>query len=402
MPTATVPDQLPSRRAARALPRDLRGVELHDVPAPGLPTRAGMLGVLEDPRRNHLVVVVRVEGGSFALATSHEQEQRINHWGSIVAAIGRSNRAVRRVGFVSRSIPSDANLQRSYFDEAHDPRAPRQVLDSYGELLQRYQRTADQREVLFLLAVDRMDGKRRTEQMQLLASVMRDVAGMLGRARISVTDALDRVDLALAIRAGFDPWGRAARSEYADRVRVEAPERVGDLLELAPSSMSDRWREVQADRALHRTAWVNQWPSTEVGSLFFLPMVVNPHVVRSIAWVAELSDPGAALRDINRQAIDADADRLTMNRVGQRASVTKRQKWRGIAAREQELGRGHGEVRHTAFVTTSVFGDDVAALEQAWQITEQDAAQTRIGLEVLANRQAQALTMTLPLGRGIR
>jgi hypothetical protein len=392
---------LPSRRAARALPRDLVGVQLHDIAVPALKHRN--LGILEDPRRGQLTACVRVEGGSFALAPTQEQEHRINRWGGLVANIARSNRHVAKVGFVSRTIPSDTNQQLEYFTEAASASTSDTVRRSYLELLQLYQRTADQREVLFFLTAHRPPSARHLpEAMEKLADAVVQVRSMFAQARMRVTHVLDRVDVALALRAGYDPWGRAARLEYAKNVRRSAPERVGDLLELAPSSVSDRWREVQADRGLHRTAWVSQWPSTEVGALFFLPLIVNPHVVRSVAWVAELRDPAAALRDINHQAIDVQSDQQAMARMGQRPTITKRQKWRGVAAREQELGRGHGGVRHAAFVTTSVFGDDPPALERAWSVTEQDAAQTGIRLEVLARRQAQALTLTLPMGRGIR
>jgi hypothetical protein len=374
---------------------------LHDVVVPALSGR--LLGVVEDRRRGQLIACVRVEGGSFALAPTAEQEQRVNRWGALVANIARSNRHVRRVGFISRTIPSDTNPQLDYFAEAGDPAVTDIVRQSYLELLQRYERTADQREVLFFLTTDRPPHpKRLPEALAHLGDDVAHVSTMFARARMKVTDVLDRVDLALAIRAGFDPWGRAARLEYARRVRSDAAERVGDLVELAPSSVSDRWREVQADRGLHRTAWVSQWPTTEVGALFLLPLIVNPHVVRTIAWVAELRDPAAALRDINHQAIDAQSDQLAMARLGQRPTISRRQKWLGVAAREQELGRGHGEVRHAAYVTTSVFGDDLRALDRAWATTEQDAAQSGVRLEVLARRQAQALTHTLPLGRGIR
>ena len=52
--------RFPSRRAARHLPRELRGVRLHEVPAAGPDEPA--VGVVEDPRRGHLVAAARVEG----------------------------------------------------------------------------------------------------------------------------------------------------------------------------------------------------------------------------------------------------------------------------------------------------------------------------------------------------
>ena len=87
---------------------------------------------------------------------------------------------------------------------------------------------------------------------------------------------------------------------------------------------------------------------------------------------------------------------------GQRPTITRRQRWAGIDRRERELGAGHAEVHHAAYVATTVRGNDTRELERAWQVTEQNASAARMRLEVLTRRQAQALTLTLPLGRGLR
>ncbi|MCK9250804.1 MAG: hypothetical protein M0P31_17735 [Solirubrobacteraceae bacterium] len=389
----TVP--LPSRRAARALPRELSGIRLHEVPGP-VP-----VGVIEDRRRERLTAVIRVEGGAFALAPTREQEARLRRWGDLVAALAGANSCIRRIGFISRSIPSDTNRQLDYFEEAADPRLSSDVRDSYLELLERYQQTADQREVLLWISANRGGGDLEP-QLAELREQTEHVTGMLGQAKIRVVGVLDRLQAWQAIRSGYDPWGRADREEFAERVRRQAPQHVGDLMELGPSSRLDEWSYVHADRGLHRTAWVAQWPSTEVGSLFFLPMIVNPYVVRAVAWVAELRDPGAAIRHAGQEALDASVDARTMDRMGQRPTVNKQQRWAGAFRRERELGAGHAEVHHAAYVTTSVLGDDLGDLERAWARTETNAAAAKLRLQVLAARQADALTLTLPLGRGLR
>lgn len=390
---------LPSTRASRALPRDLRGVRLHDVTVPELDGQT--LGVVEDPRRDQLVAVVRVEGGSFAMAPAAEQEQRLGRWGSLVATVAQSSTLVRRIGFVSRSIPSDSNRQLDYFETASDPDAGADVRRSYLELLERYESTADQREVLVWISTHRPARKQLAEHLRNLGAEVAGLCRLLNSAEIRVTQILDRVDLGLAIRASYDPWGRADRAEYARQIRAQAPERVGDLLEIAPADVDPRWHELRADRGLHRTAWVKQWPRTEVGALFLMPLVVNPHVVRSVAWVAQLVDPTAALTDINSQAIDAKSDQVTLARLQQRPTITKEQRWRGVFARERELGAGHAKVLHNAYVTTSVLGDDQRALERAWEKTRANAAAARLQLQVIPRRQDQAITLTMPLGRGI-
>ncbi|HEX5922812.1 MAG TPA: SCO6880 family protein [Baekduia sp.] len=397
-PVATM--RFPSRRAARHLPRELRGVRLHEVPAAGPDEPA--VGVVEDPRRGHLVAAARVEGGSFALAPAREQEYRIDRWGRLVAALAGSGGVVRRVGWVSRSIPSEVNLQLDYFQEASDRCAGPDLRDSYLELLERYAATADQREVLVWIAAARPERGLLDERLERLAGELLRLRGLLAGARIRVTEVLDRVELALAIRAGFDPFNRAARAEFVAQVRRELPEALSEMVEIAPGDVEERWREVACDGALHRVAWVKQWPTTDVGALFCMPLIVNPYVVRAVAWVAELVDPAAALRNVSREAIDARSDAQALARVGQRPTITRRQRWAGIDRRERELGAGHAEVHHAAYIATSVRGDDTRELDRAWQVTEHNAAAARMRLEVLTRRQAQALTLTLPLGRGLR
>jgi hypothetical protein len=392
--------RFPSRRAARHLPRELRGVQLHEVPSASPDEPA--VGIVEDPRRGHLVAVARVEGGSFALAPAREQEYRIDRWGRLVAALAGSSEVVRRVGWVSRSIPSEVNLQLEYFEEASDTRAGPDLRDSYLELLERYAATADQREVLVWIAAARPERRSLDERLERLASEMHRLRGLLAGARIRVTEVLDRVELALAIRAGFDPFNRAARAEFTARVRRELPASLPEMVEIAPGDIEERWREVACDGALHRVAWVKHWPTTDVGALFCMPLIVNPYVVRAVAWVAELVDPGAALRNVGREAIDARSDAQALARVGQRPTITRRQRWAGIDRRERELGAGHAEVHHAAYVATTVRGSDTRALERAWRVTEQNASAARMRLEILTRRQAQALSMTVPLGRGLR
>lgn len=392
--------RFPSARAGRALPRDLRGIRLHDIVVPELDRQP--LGVVEDPRRGQLVAAVRVEGGSFAMAPAREQETRVGRWGSLVATIAQSSTIVRRIGFVSRSIPSDSNPQLDYFETAASPDAGPEVRSSYLELLERYEQTADQREVLVWIATDRPGPRHLASRLEALGAEAARLCGLLNRAQIRVTQVLDRVDLSLAIRATYDPWGRADRAEYARRVRLQAPDRVGDLLEIAPADVDPRWHELRADRGLHRTAWVKQWPRTEVGALFLMPLIVDPSVVRSVAWVAQLEDPTAALNAINSQAIDARTDQMALERMQQRPTITRQKTWAGVFARERELGAGHARILHNAYVTTSVLGDDPRALDRAWDRTRSNAAASHLQLQVLAARQAQAITMTMPLGRGLR
>lgn len=403
-PLARQQPPLPSRRGTRALPRELRGVRLYDVP--GIGSDEGATGVLADPRRGQLVACARVRGGSLALAPAASQEDRLKRWGQLVASFANATSPIRRIGWVSRSIPSDSNLQMDYFEEASNPHAPPHVRDSYLELLERYQATADQREVLVWISTDLPTERDLDERLQLLAGEMRRLRGQLAAARIPVTQILDRVDFGVAIRAGYDPFHRAQLAEYAAGVRRDLGDRIGDMLqiapEIAPGDLQGHWRHVPCDGCLHRVGWVRHWPTADVGALFALPLLVNPFVVRAVSWVAQLVDPYAALRRANEDAIGAAGEAAELARIKQRASITRRQRWDGVLRREQELAAGYAEIHHAAYVSTTVRGDRLQDLEQAWAITETDAAAARMRLQVLARRQRQGLTLTLPIGRGLR
>ena len=67
--------------------------------------------------------------------------------------------------------------------------------------------------------------------------------------------------------------------------------------------------------------------------------------------------------------------------------------------RETELADGHGEYRFSGYITVS--GGDRSELEAACAEMEQAARQSHLELRRLYGRQAEALTWTLPLGRGL-
>ena len=125
--------------------------------------------------------------GRFALAPAHEQEYRIDRWGRLVAALAGSSGVVRRVGWVSRSIPSEVNLQLDYFEEASDRRAGPDLRDSYLELLERYAATADQREVLVWIAAARPDRRLLDERLRAAGRRAACACGGCWRGRASAS-----------------------------------------------------------------------------------------------------------------------------------------------------------------------------------------------------------------------
>ena len=86
-------------------------------------------------------------------------------------------------------------------------------------------------------------------------------------------------------------------------------------------------------------------------------------------------------------------------RAGFVPSTRRRREADGVVQREVELADGHGEYRFSGYVT--VAGVDRKHLEVACAEVEQAARRAHLELRRLYGRQAEALTWTLPLGRGL-
>jgi len=145
---------------------------------------------------------------------------------------------------------------------------------------------------------------------------------------------------------------------------------------------------------------VAQWPLTEVPPDFLVPLMLMVPSVRTVSVTMEAVDPRRAAREVEAALTSGAADDELRRRVGFLSTARRRRQAAGTAQREQEMADGHADVRFSGYVSVAAPGR--TELEAACSEVEHAAAQARLDLRRLYGQQEEALTFTLPIGRGLR
>jgi hypothetical protein len=391
------------------LPAPLQGCEMLSVPVAG----GNQVGVFRDPALNALTAVLAIRVRAFGLLGEREQERRLERWGRVLASLSRSDRVVRRLSVLERTVPSDADELQRYLVEARDEALPvaDPALRSYEALLQSAGDVTQDHELFVVLQIDerraaargRRDGStsRRTRQELAADVLVREIVALGSRfdpADVLVDGVLSPRMLARAIRLAFDPYGR----ERLNRLAVACPELDGvDPATFGPTASDVQWDAYRTDGAVHRTYWVSQWPRLAVGPAFLSPLLLSAQVVRSVSITIEPVAPDRARRSVEAAVTAEEADEQLRLERGFRTTARRLKQHQAALRRERELAEGHQEVRFAGFVTVS--GRDRAELQQACEIVEQAGHQSYLDLQPLWGQQDVGFTQgALPIARGLR
>lgn len=364
--------------------------------------------VAADRPAQTFTAVLSVRVRSFGLLSDGEQERRLALWRSMLAALSREGSPIPRVGWVERTVAGDGDQLGRYLQEGRDRSLPlaSSTIASYIELVESAADVTQDHELLVSLQLDRRRAARQAKQLgpgdegaaRLLIRELDLFARRLDGAGIAVQGALTPRLYAKAIRDGFDPFGRLSRT----RAAALDPEREGSAVERpGPIAADASWERYRADSADHVTYWMAEWPWLDVGATFLQPLLVQTNIARSVAVVMEALPPSRAIAEVERARTDDIADQATRDRFGQVTTARQRQKSAAAARREEEITRGHAELRYAGFATVSAPAGDGPALEAACAELEHAAQQSLVGLERLYGVQDSAFAFTLPLCRGL-
>ena len=413
LPSGRLDPQPPGPPVGRA--GELAGLEFLEV-ALSLYEHA-RLGVVKDRRAHTFTATVRIAGRAFALLGPEDREARLEEYGAVLAALARDGSPVRRISWIERTLPADADALGSYLLEAKRPDAtledPPDELVSYLQLIGRAGDVGEEHELLFSLQIDarRPAARRAISRMgggelgalAVLAAEVGQLIELLDEAAITVTGLLTRAGVAAAVRAGYDPWGHRQRRRRLELVSQSDPGIAAHTA--TPTARDEHWGRLEVDGALHCTLWVAEWPRIDVRALFLQPLLMDTRVTRSVAMVMELVGPARATRHAERAATETATEQSLRARVGQRTSQRQAQRDSAATQRERELAEGHAAVRYAAYVTVSAPNTgpgSVEQLEAAVSRVELEAKRAPLRLERMWGQQAEAFTYSLPLGRGLR
>lgn len=155
-----------------------------------------------------------------------------------------------------------------------------------------------------------------------------------------------------------------------------------------------------ADEAFHATYWIAEWPRSDVGTDFLLPMLVGSGIRRAVSLTLAPVPPLSAVRRAEHERTSGAADAELRRRHGFSITARARREQDAREQRESELAEGHAGFLYSGYVTVTERTE--ADLEEACRRVEQVAAVAQLELRRLYGSQEEGLCCTLPTGRGCR
>ena len=386
------------------------------------PYRGGEIGVVKDAP-TLFTAVLRCRVRSFGLLGADEQERRLAGWGEVLASFAGERIPIRRLQWLERTVPTDADQVGRYFSEHRDRAIPLSSpsIRSYIELIDSAGTVTQDHEIFVAIQLDARraraairklvrgqvggeppkDRRARERQVDLAACdlLRREAETLVNRldgADIRVEGALPPAALARSLRDAYDPYGRPGRTRAA---ASSSPNGVGSTDHAWPLGAEESWSHYQSDSAMHVTYWIASWPRVEVGATFLSPLLMQTPVLRSIAVTLEPISPTTSMRQAEHAMTSEMADEVVRERQGFVTNARRRLQQQATSRREEELASGHAEMRMAGFVTVSARDED--ELDRACAEVEHAASQAHLQIERMYGQQATAFTFSLPLCRGL-
>jgi hypothetical protein len=382
------------------LPAEIGAVEFLAHPHNG-----GLLGVAVDRHAGLYAGVLEVESPSFLLEDLARQQELMARWGGVLARLGHSSTEGHRLQWVVRTVPDDGNGIRNYLKraQARDLDQASAVIRSYLELVRMSGPASSAHTTLVVVQIS---SRHAVRAIRAAGGGDHGACAVLAEAMEAIAEGLDGCDVGVGrllgvrqyqgmIRTAFDPDALADLNVLANL----HPDREWGSDAPWPYATEERWGYYRtADRAWHR-CFDLVLPTAEVQADWFVPMILEGDVSRTISMTLKAVPRPEANREVKRSltSLQAEAERKAELRQLRTAEDEKAETAAG--RRMRELADGHGVMDYA--VTVTVTAGDLATLERACRSMEHVAGQSYCELRLLEGQQAAAFTWALPLGRGL-
>lgn len=363
------------------------------------------VGVVKDATTGSWCAALACRGTSFALLDGIEQERLTALWGQAIAGFAQEGSPVARVAWVERTIPEEGDALAAWLESEAVLGPGDPAFDSYAELIASAGPASQRHETFVVVAIDASRARKAIRQAgggdagaaEVVLRELDHLADRLRQADIEVSERLDARALAGAVRVAFDP---ASVRAVAARGRVDPSSGGGVSGRNAwPMAAETSWSRYRTDSGWHATFHVAEWPRQRVAASFLHPLILRPRSQHALAIVMEPVPPSRAARAVESAHASHVADEELRARAGYLETARRRRQHGELVRREEELARGHAEVRFAGYVTVTARTED--ELEFAAGEIEQLGFDARVELRRLYGRQDEAFTFTLPLGRGL-
>jgi hypothetical protein len=382
------------------LPAEIGAVEFLAHPHNG-----GLLGVAVDRRAGLYTGVLEVESPSFLLEDIARQQELMARWGGLLARLGHGGTDVHRLQWVVRTVPDDGNGIRNYLRraQARDLDQASAVIRSYLELVRMSGPASSEHTTLLVVQIS---SRHAVRAIRAAGGGDRGACVVLAAAMEAIVEGLDGCDVGVRrqlgvreyqgmIRTAFDPTALADLNVLANL----HPDREWGSDAPWPYATEERWGHYRtADRAWHR-CFDLVLPMTEVPADWFVPMILEGDVSRTISMTLKSLPRQQAAREVKRSLTSLQAEEERKRKLGQLHTAEDDKRQTAADRRMRELADGHGVMDYA--VTVTVTAPDLETLERACTSVEHVAGQSLCELRLVEGQQAAAFTWALPLGRGL-
>lgn len=383
-----------------APPPTLRGVTFLSVRR----STGETVGVVKDATSGAWCAALACRGTSFALLDGVEQERLTALWGQAVAGFAQEGSPVSRVAWVERTIPEEGDALEAWLDAQAVLGPGDPAYESYARLVASAGPASQRHETFVVVAIDGSRARKAIRQAgggdsgaaEVVLRELDHLAERLRQADVEVGARLDARALAGAVRVAFDP---ASVHKLSARERVDPTSGGVAGRNAWPTATDVNWSRYRSDSGWHATFHVAEWPRQRVSASFLHPLILRPRCQHSMAVVMEPIPPSRAARAVESAHASHVADEELRARAGYMETARRRRQHEELVRREEELARGHAEVRFASYVTVTARSEE--ELEFAAGEIEQLGYDARVELRRMYGRQDEAFTYTLPLGRGL-
>lgn len=360
---------------------------------------SGEVGVVFDQAQGAYLGVLASRGGAFPLVDRVEQDRLLRVWGDVLDGWCVDGETVFRLQLLERTLPEDGDALTNYVERAASVPEGSRALTSYRRLLADAQPLTQRHESFVVVAVSqsspsvRRGGGDHRAACEALALELNSLRRRARAAEIAVEGVLGPHELVRCLRVGFDP-------QVAVRPERWRPEPAPRLADAWPAEAATTWSHYQADGVHHVSFWVAEWPRIPVGADFLGPLFLHSQGTRTVSMVMEPVAPARAQQEVLDARTNFLADQRQRDKAGYVPTAFRDAQGQALDRREAELAAGHGEYRHSAYVTVSA--PDPEALETAATEIVRLASRCKLQLLRLYGQQDLGFACALPLARGLR
>lgn len=352
--------------------------------------------MIHDPHAATLTAIVEVTHPAFILLDPAEQQRRVTAWGRVLATTCRSGR-ISALQVCERTLPESGRSLSDWWTSHGNPSAG-WAAKTYAELIERAGPAGERHATTISVALDmrraaraiRAAGGGNRGAAAVLRQEMRTITAALRTADLSPGAWLTPGDLAVTLRAAYDPLVTSALERHGSLGR--------DLAAAGPIAVTETWSMLRSDSAFHAVLWISEWPRSQVYPGFLAPLLLATGVRRTFTLLHTPMRTDAAARDIRRKKTEYVSDATQRAKIGQIEDAQHSAEYHDVLQQEADLTAGHGLLRTTGLISVSAPSPE--ALEEALEEIEQAAIQSSCETRRLCGQQAQAFAVAaLPLCR---